>query len=176
MKRILSLSLAALMLVAALAGCSGKPSGGDDDKQLTAEERTELYKTAIENARSAEDNEYNPLLTETDDDTASMSFEMLGVTADDMNSFAIAVSMMNVRAYGIAAIYPAADKSETVLKGLNAFVDMQKQNFEMYLADQYEIASNARVETLEDGTILMVMCEGQDDVFTAIKTAVEAGK
>lgn len=46
----------------------------------------------------------------------------------------------------------------------------------MYLADQYEIASNARVETLEDGTILMVMCEGQDDVFTAIKTAVEAGK
>ena len=76
----------------------------------------------------------------------------------------------------VAAIYPAADKSETVLKGLNAFVDMQKQNFEMYLADQYEIASNARVETLEDGTILMVMCEGQDDVFTAIKTAVEAGK
>ena len=68
MTRILSLSLAALMLVAALAGCSGKPSGGDD-KQLTAEERTELYKTAIENARSAEDNEYNPLLTETDDDT-----------------------------------------------------------------------------------------------------------
>ena len=174
MKRILSLSLAALMLVAALAGCSGKPTGGDD-KQLTAEERTELYKTAIENARSAEDNEYT-LLTETDDDTASMIFEMLGVTADDMNSFAIAVSMMNVRAYGIAAIYPAADKSETVLKGLHAFVDMQKQNFEMYLADQYEIASNARVETLEDGTILMVMCEGQDDVFTAIKTAVEAGK
>ena len=54
-----------------------------------------------------------------------------------MNSFAIAVSMMNVRAYGIAAIYPAADKSENRAEGPKRLVDMQKQNFEMYLADQY---------------------------------------
>lgn len=54
-------------------------------------------------------------------------------------------------------------------------MDRQKQSFEQYLADQYDIANNARLETLEDGTILLVMCEGQDQVFTAIRSAIEAG-
>ena len=40
-------------------------------------------------------------------------------------------------------------------------------------ADQYEIASNARLETLEDGTILLVMCEDQDAVFDAIRDTIE---
>ena len=52
---------------------------------------------------------------------------------------------------------------------------LTQQNFEQYLADQYDIANNARLETLEDGTILLVMCDGQDQVFTAIRSAVEAG-
>ena len=42
------------------------------------------------------------------------------------------------------------------------------------LADQYEVAENARLETLEDGTILLVMCEDQDTVFDAIADAVQA--
>ena len=29
----------------------------------------------------------------------------------------------------------------------------QQQNFQMYLPDQYEVAKNARLETLEDGTV-----------------------
>ena len=164
-------TLPLLLLLALLAGCgtSSQPSA------LTAEERTQLYQTAIESARDAEMNEAIGILTDTGDDMADVIFELLGVTAADMSAFALSVSPMNIKAYGIAAIYPAADKSETVLKGLNAFVDMQKQNFEMYLADQYEIASNARVETLEDGTILMVMCEDQDTVFDAISAAIQAG-
>ena len=73
----------------------------------------------------------------------------------------------------IGAIYPAAGKSDAVLEGLNAFIDRQKQSFEQYLADQYEIAGNARLETLEDGTILLVMCEDQDAVFDAIRDTIE---
>ena len=42
------------------------------------------------------------------------------------------------------------------------------------LADQYEVALNAKLETLDDGTIVMVMCEGQDEVFDAIVSAIEA--
>ena len=38
--------------------------------------------------------------------------------------------------------------------------------------DQYDIANAAKVETLEDGTILLVMCEDQDTVLDAIKTAL----
>ena len=104
---------------------------------------------------------------------ADVIFELLGVTAADMSAFALSVSPMNIKASGIAAIYPAAGKSDAVLEGLNAFIDRQKQSFEQYLADQYEIASNARLETLEDGTILLVMCEDQDAVFDAIRDTIE---
>ena len=48
-------------------------------------------------------------------------------------------------------------------------------SFEMYLADQYDIAKNARLETLEDGTVLLVMCEDQDTVYDAIAKAIQAG-
>ena len=41
--------------------------------------------------------------------------------------------------------------------------------------DQYEVASNAKLETLEDGTVLMVMCENQDTVFDAIAAAIQEG-
>ena len=91
--------------------------------------------------------------------------QALGATNADLG--------LMVSAYGIAAIYPAAGKSDAVLEGLNAFIDRQKQSFEQYLADQYEIAGNARLETLEDGTILLVMCEDQDAVFDAFRDTIE---
>ena len=50
---------------------------------------------------------------------------------------------------------------------------MQRQNSQMYLADQYEIAQAARLETLSDGTILLVMCQDQDKVFERIRAAIE---
>ena len=159
-------TLPLLLLLALLAGCgtSSQPSA------LTAEERTQLYQTAIESTRDAE---AIGILTDAGDDMADVIFELLGVTAADMSAFALSVSPMNIKAYGIAAIYPAAGKSDAVLEGLNAFIDRQKQSFEQYLADQYEIAGNARLETLEDGTILLVMCEDQDAVFDAIRDTIE---
>ena len=54
------------------------------------------------------------------------------------------------------------------------FRSRQKQSFEQYLADQYDIASNARLETLEDGTVLLVMCQDQDAVFDAIRDTILA--
>ena len=104
-----------LLLLALLAGCgtSSQPSA------LTAEERTQLYQTAIESARDAEMNEAIGILTDTGDDMADVIFELLGVTAADMSAFALSVSPMNIKAYGIAAIYPAAGKSDAVLEGLN---------------------------------------------------------
>lgn len=172
MKKILTLALTAVLLLAALAGCTG---GKDTAKQLTPEERTTLYKTAIESARDAETNEFMPIITSADDESAALLFDLMGVSADDMSAFAISASAVNIRAYGVAAIYPAADKADTVKKALEGFVDLQKQNFQQYLVDQYEVASNAKLETLEDGTLLLVMSEGQDAIFDAIKTAVEAG-
>ena len=167
MKRFLSLILLPILL---LTGCSSAP-----ESQLTAQERTELYRAAIQDARSQEDNDAFPIVTSDADDMAPLLLELMGLSAGDMSAFAIAASAMNVKAYGIAAVYPAQGRDEAVKEALQGFVDRQRQNFERYLPDQYEIASNARLETLEDGTVLLVMCGGQDQVFTDIRSAVEAG-
>lgn len=167
MKRTFSLILLPILL---LAGCSAKPAS-----QLTAQERTELYRSAIQDARDQDANDAYPIITSDTDDMAPLLLELMGLSAGDMSAYAISASAMNVRAYGVAAVYPAEGRDEAVKEALQGFVDRQKQNFEQYLADQYDIAANARLETLEDGTILLVMCDGQDEVFTAIRSAVEAG-
>ena len=171
-KRLFAALLAATSLLA-LTACSGGGTGETDS--LTPEERTQRFVTAITDARSEEDNEYNSILSSADDDTADMTFQLLGVTAEDMESFAISVSLMNVKAYGIAVIKPAQDSEYTVKEGLQGFIDQQQQNFQMYLPDQYEVAKNARLETLEDGTVVMVMCEDQDTVFDSIIDSLQAG-
>ena len=172
MKRMLSLSLSALLLLTALAGCGSKDNSTDASK--TPEEYAQAYKTAIESARDDELNEAYPVITSTEDDMAALVLPLIGVTDENTSAFAVAISPMNVKAYGVAAILPAEGKSEEVLEGVNGFVDQQKQNFQQYLVDQYDIASAAKVETLDDGTILLVMCENQDTVLEAIKTSLNA--
>lgn len=173
MKRILTLTLAAALLLSALAGCSG---GGSQESQAvkTPEEYTAAYQAAIEGARDDEMNEAVPVITATDDQMADLVLPMVGITSDNAAAFAVAVSPMNIRAYGIVAVLPAEGKSEEVHEGLQGFIDQQKQSFEQYLADQYDIANAARLETLDDGTILLVMCEDQDTVFDAIQDALSA--
>ena len=119
-------------------------------------------------------NEAVPVITSTDDQMADLILPMLGITEENAAAFAVAVSPMNIRAYGIAAVFPAEGKSKEVQEGLQGFIDQQKQSFEQYLADQYDIASAARLETLDDGTILLVMCEDQDTVFDAIQETLGA--
>ena len=163
--------LALVLLAAALTGCG--PGKAGENTTLSPAARTELYKNAIESARDQEMNEAVPVITSDRDDLADFILPMLGVTGENASAYAMAVSPMNVRAYGIAAVFPAAGKDEEVLEGLRHFRDTQERNFEQYLADQYEIAQNTRMETLEDGTILLVMCDDQDAVFDAIRDAIE---
>lgn len=169
MKKILSLSMAVMLMLSVVTGCSSsKPV------EKTPEELTTLYAEAI-TANGGEMVEYNPVISEAkEDDGSAFLLEMLGLNPEDMTAFGVSTSMMNVKAYGIAAIRPAEGKEESITSALQAFIDLQKMNFEMYLADQYDIACAAKLETLEDGTVLMVMCEGQDEVFEAIKTAILA--
>ncbi len=171
MKRLLTLSLAAVMLMTVMVGCGSKPKS----EEKSPEELTELFKTAIEGARDEEMNKAVAVITSPEDDMADMILPLAGITAEDATAFAIAISPINMRAYGIALVRPAADKADTVKEALQTFIDTQQANFEFYLADQYDIALAARLETLEDGSILMVMSEGQDEIFDAIKTAVEKG-
>ena len=110
----------------------------------------------------------------TGDEIGEMYYQLLGFTAEDAEAMAMSVSLINVKAYGIAVIKPAEGSEETVRSGLENFISSQQASFEHYLADQYEVALNAKLETLDDGTIVMVMCEGQDEVCDAIVSAIEA--
>lgn len=166
MKKVIT---CALLFSLILTGCTSRKQ----EQTLSPDEREDLYETAITAARSQEINEAFPLIHDTDDDMSAVVFEQLGITAADMTAYAISVSLMNVKAYAVAAIYPAAGRENAVLDGLRAFVDNQVQSFKQYLIDQYEIAVNTRLETLEDGTILLVMSENQDSVFDAIKDVIE---
>lgn len=171
MKKYLTCALALAMTVALLAGCAG----GAETAGKTPEELAQLYSAAI-TENGGEMVEYNPVFTEVgEEDASGMILEMLGLAQEDMQAFGISASMMNVQAYGIAAVMPAEGRTEAVTEALQGYIDNQKAGFELYLADQYEVASNARLETLEDGTVLMTMCEGQDQVFEAISAAILAG-
>ena len=143
-------------------------------------------------SRNAEMNEYYEIISrddagytvtegysaEMDDqfkqDQAAMVLEVMGLTPEDMEDFAVSISMMMTKSYGIALIKPAEGRSEAVETALQNFIQSQQMAQEFYLPDQYEIAKNAKLETLADGTVLMVMTADQDTVFEAIKAAIEA--
>ena len=171
MKRVMTLLTAAALLAGLLAGCGS----GSGETERTPEEWTQLYSTAITDARDEETNEAYSILTSSDDDLFDLILQTLGLTEEDMTAYAISMSLMNVQAYAVVAILPAEGKTETVTSALQAYIDHTKASFEFYLPGPFEVASNARLETLSDGTVLLVMCEDQDTVFDAISSAITAG-
>ena len=175
MKKLLSLTLVAVMALGLLAGCSGSKneSNNDASSTKTPEELVALYTDAINNCGS-EMVEYNPVISEfKEEDGTSFLLELLGLSAEDFTAAAVSLSQMNTQAYTIAAFMPAADKAETILEALQTYHANQQAAFERYLEDQYEIACAARLETLSDGTIVFVMTEGQDAAFDSIKETIE---
>ncbi|MEG2420095.1 MAG: DUF4358 domain-containing protein [Oscillospiraceae bacterium] len=166
MKKVLSFALALAMMLS-LAACAPKKTA------KTPEELKVLYTESINGARDAETNEYLPCITAKEDQFADVILPMVTVSDDNSSAYAVAISPMNMQAYGIAAVMPLEGKEDDVKAGLQGFIDLQKQNFEQYLPDQKEIANAAKLEVLADGTVLLVMCEDQDTVFAAIKAAIE---
>lgn len=154
---------------------SEEPSEQPSDEPSTAPEApaTSALADAITSVRTDEENEAYPVFS----DKAAIEdayYQVVGFTAADVDDIAMSVSLINVKAYGIVLAKPAEGCADTVKAGLQAFIDTQCNNFETYLADQYEIAKNAKLETLDDGTIVMVMCANADAVYDAIVAALAA--
>lgn len=169
MKKMFAAFASLLLLTGTLAGCGQRQETG-----RTPEELTQLYAQAI-TQYGGEMAENNPVISRdnSEENINAMILESMSLKTEDMTAFAVSGSMMNVKAYGIAAVMPAEGKKAAVTEGLQSFIDRQKSSFETYLVDQYAVADSARLETLQDGTVLMVMCENSDEVFDSIRKAIE---
>lgn len=155
------LLLALLLPLLSACGGGGTPAADHSPEDLAA---------AIQGARDAEENQVFPILTTFEDEYI---FSLLSLSEADVSACAVSVSPMNVRAYGIALVVPAEGKADTVLTGLQGFIDLQQQNFEHYLPDQYDIAKNAVLETFPNGTILLAMCQDSGSVAANIRAALQ---
>ena len=132
---------------------------------------TETYLDAIANS-GAEMVQYNTTFSDNDVDMTEMVLAMYGLTAEDVVDFAANFSMMNVHAYSIVQVKPAEGREQAVVDALNGYVEQKGIEFEQYLADQYEIVKASLVETLLDGTVALVMCQGSDIVLDAIDAVI----
>ncbi len=165
MKRMLPLLLA---LSLTLSACGGKDAG----VQKTPEELNRAYTEAITAAQSQDERDAFPQIAP-DDEMFALVLGTMGIQPEDLTASALMVSVRGIQAYSVAALMPAEGKEDAVRQGLETYIQNQKNNFQFYLEDQYQIAADAKLEELEDGTLLLVMCEGQDEVFDSIKAALE---
>lgn len=165
MKKIFSIVAASVLMLGALVGCGGKVTS-------TTTGSTADYKTIIESVRPA-DTESIAIVTADTEDTMGM-IDFFGVPKADMQKYAISVSLINIKAYGIAIVLPQEGKAQEVTNAMNTFVDTQKKAFENYLPDQYEIANAAQVKTMPTGEVVLVMCENASTVMADIEKQLKA--
>ena len=104
---------------------------------------------------------------------ADMVMQTLTLTPDQLQQYAFSISLINVKAYGVGVFMPAEGQTEAVKAALEDFVVNQQKSFENYLADQYEIAKQAKVEVLPTGEVVLVMCENSSEAFSTIEAALQ---
>ena len=104
---------------------------------------------------------------------ADMVMQTLTLTPDQLQQYAFSISLINVKAYGVGVFVPAEGQTDAVKAALEDFVTNQQKSFENYLADQYEIAKQAKVEVLPTGEVVLVMCENSSEAFSTIEAALQ---
>ena len=188
-KRILAALLAgaALVTMAFYLTACGKPASSS-----SASSTPKDYTQILHDARPEEDNEYEMIFSKGDDgkftaqygysesyeadqlndEIENMLWPLLGLEDDMVEDFAASVSGMMVQSYAIAIVKPTPGKTDAVVDALKAYVLSEQQSMEHYLEDQYEVAKNAKVETLPSGEVVLVCCENSDAVLANLKKAL----
>lgn len=158
MKKIISIVLIIFACTALFVGCGDK----QEQKNYTNDELI----SAITNCKN-EMVEYNPALSY-DDETTDPIFELNGFTKDNYEAGAMSISLINIHAYAIAIAQPVQDKADDVFSEFESYVQKTQESFEQYLPDQYEIAKDAIVEKLDNGLVIMVMCDNSQETYDNI--------
>lgn len=172
------------------APASSSEAASESGEAVTAEDP---YTAAIVASRDQETNDSLPVLgakagesavytylpssMENDPEAAAQMADMvmqtLTLTPDQLQQYAFSISLINVKAYGVGVFMPAEGQTEAVKAALEDFVVNQQKSFENYLADQYEIAKQAKVEVLPTGEVVLVMCENSSEAFSTIEVALQ---
>ena len=172
MKKAIALALGAILCLGLLAAC-GTPAADPTPTPLSGAELAEHYKAAIEAGRTESDNADRPISCTGDgQDQGELFWQMLGFAAEDVDAYAVSLSLMNTQAYCVGLFKPVEGKAEAVSAGLQKYVESMQSSFEFYLPDQGEIANNAILKTLDDGTVIIVMSDGWDEVYAGITEAL----
>ncbi len=200
MKKLIVAALAVFAL-AALVGCSNSSSSSSSSSSSASSGSSSVatepkdYSQILHDAREDEWNEnlmivspgeeegtftaidgYSSDLSEDDlnSQVTNLVLPLIGLEEGDYEDFAISVSGIITQSYGVAIVKPAEGKTEAVKAALEDYVAKQQSSMENYLMDQYEIAKAAKVTVVPTGEVVMVCCENQDAVLTAIQDALAA--
>ncbi len=168
MKKIISLMLSAVLMMALFTACSSE----EEAKVYTSEELATVVTTALGEEMAG----YFPPITLGSEDLNSFLFNAdgLGFDAANYQAGAFSFSIMNTQAYAVMLVQPAEGMEESALAELEEYRDYIISAFEGYLPDQLAVAQEGKVETLENGLIALVIYESGDDVLNAIKTELTA--
>lgn len=154
---------------------------GVADKYFSTVEATEYdnelsqaYSNAIIASRGDEENANIPTISSFTSELWPYLQPSFGFDATQVESFSLAASTMNIHAYCVAVVKPVEGQEDAVLAGLEAYKAQKINEFTNYLADQLVYAENAVIETLEDGTMILVMGSGSDEVLPKLKENIAA--
>lgn len=100
--------------------------------------------------------------------------ENKSLSADDVEALVVNASGMNIKAHSVLIAKPKAGREADVKSAVENYMKGIQKSFENYLQDQYEIAKGAILETLPDGTVVLVMTENAQTVMDSIKSSLGA--
>ena len=168
MKKTFVLILVFLFTMGLFSGCSsGQPGQGGGS--------TRDYAELIRSLRSEEENQVYPIITSPEDSEYEITFATLGGTDENMERYAVSLGLMITQAYGVVIVLPKEGTRQEVVDQLNNYVELQKNAFENYLADQYQIAKAAIVKEMETGEVVLVMSRNAEAVMQGIEDGLAGG-
>ena len=185
MKKFLSLALALTLCASTLAACGNNedvedtntPNPGstsevvegdssmdiDVDNTVTVASANARLAYIIDQARPAEVIEAIKTATNNNDG----ALMVLGLDETMVDEYAVAYSLMNVKAYAVALVKPVEGQEEAVKTAIESYQASMIKSFEQYLPDQLAIAQAAVI--IDEGDYCgIVMCEGADDIAAAM--------
>lgn len=148
MKRIISLCIAAAMLLSAAACGSKEPAAPALKEEVT-----------LQGLMDSISEEYGFAMPAPLDET--ILTDLLDIDPGDVEEYAGYISMVMVSSDNLIAVKAKEGKVEEIQGKLEARKDFEVRSFQQYLPDQYDKAQAGKVFTVGD-YVFLVMIAGED--------------